>query len=80
MGLIEPVWIIAVAALWTFYVMAAYESRKGSGKRSNELLWPLLSIAMSVVVIHAINGGAIAVMVGQVLVFIGIGVWRALRD
>lgn len=80
MGLIDPAWIIAVAAMWTFYVMAAHETRKSSGSRINEVVWPLLSIATSFVVIRAIDGGAFAVVAAQVSVFLGIGVWRVLRD
>lgn len=80
MQLIPAQWVIAAACVFTFYLMADYEAQRARAKPSNRLWWPLLSFLVSVISIRALDSGAFAVLVGQIGLFLGIGVWRTVRD
>ena len=70
--------VLAVLAAVSFFRMGRYEARDGS--RSNGLLWTLLSVAVSWLVLAVFEGDVPLEVVGQVGVFIGIGIFRAVRD
>jgi len=60
----------------SFFGLGAYEARDGS--RNNGWLWALLSIAMSGLTIGLLKGGLGLTVAGQVVLFVGIGIVRAL--
>ena len=70
--------VLAVLAAVSFFRMGQYEARDGS--RSNGLLWALLSVAVSWLVLAVFEGGVPLEVFGQVGLFIGIGIFRAVRD
>jgi hypothetical protein len=63
-----------VALLCTAFYYKAGEMETGSG-----LLWAGLSLMISLATI-GLNGGVVAVSLGQVALFLGIAVFRAWRD
>lgn len=76
---LTPSWIIAFVCAFVLY---------GAGKRdpairdgaNHSILWAGLSIAVSALIIHVVGGGVILVLIGQVGLFVGIGVFRSLRE
>jgi ATP/ADP translocase len=70
--------LITIVAAIMFFGMGQYEARDGS--RSNGLLWACLSLAMSWLVLSVLHGGVTLQVLGQVAVFVGIGIFRAMRD
>lgn len=76
---LTPAWIIAFVFAFVFY---------GAGKRDPtvrdgadlSMLWAGISIAISALVIQVFSGGWILVVIAQVALFVGIGVFRAFRD
>ena len=70
--------VLAVIAAVTFYRMGEYEAR--DGRRSNGLLWTLLSVAVSWLVLAVFAGGVLLEVLGQAGLFVGIGIFRAVRD
>ena len=70
--------LITIVSAIMFFGMGQYEARDGS--RSNGLLWACLSLAMSWLVLSVLHGGATLQVLGQVAVFVGIGIFRAVRD
>ena len=60
----------------SFFGMGAYEAR--DGEPNYGWLWALLSIATSGVTIGLLKGGLGLTTFGQIVLFLGIGVVRAL--
>ena len=75
---LQPNWIIAFVCAYTFYGAGRFEARDGA--RDNAILWAGLSIATSALVIQEFQGGWIYVLLAQVGLFIGIGIYRSLRE
>lgn len=71
-------WIIAFVCAFTFFGMGRVEARDTAADHG--VLWAGLSIAISVLLIQVWGAGWIAVLLGQVGLFLGITVFRALRD
>ena len=71
-------WIIAFVCAFTFYGSGKAEARGGNA--DNGLLWAALSVAISALLIQAFGAGWLLVLSGQIGLFIGIGIFRALRD
>lgn len=63
-----PVVVLSVCAIF-FY-------RAGQHERSWGVLWALLSIAVSFLVIGGLDWGMIGVLFGQVVLFLGITLYR----
>lgn len=60
-------------------VFAVFFYRAAESEDAPAILWTLLSIAISVLIWQVLRWGLLAMILGQVALFIGIGVFRALR-
>lgn len=70
--------LFAIVSAFAFFGMGQYEARDGG--RSNGLLWAALSAGMSWAVLSLVHGGMMLQVIGQLIVFAGIGIFRAMRD
>ena len=75
---LQPGWILAFVCAYVFYGAGEVEARDGA--RNNRMVWAGLSIALSALVIQAFRGGWLLVLLAQAGLFVGIGVFRALRE
>lgn len=75
---LQPNWLIGFVCAFVFY--GAAEMEAPAGRRGNAILWAGLSIALSALVIHVFGSGWFLVLVAQAVLFVGIGVVRALRE
>lgn len=75
---LQPNWIIAFVCAFTFYGMGKAEARGGGA--DNGVVWGALSVVISVLLIQVWSTGWLLVLLGQIGLFIGIGIFRALRD
>ena len=73
---LTPSWILGFVFAYCYYMGGAMESKQ-SGGRNPGLFWALLSILVTAGVIQGLGGGVFLVILGQVLLFVGIAVWRA---
>jgi len=71
-------WILAFVCAFIFFGAGKAEA-KGGGS-DNGFLWAGLSIATSAVFIRFFDAGWFLVLLGQAGMFLGIGIFRALRD
>jgi hypothetical protein len=74
---LQPNWILAFVCAFVLYGAGKAEAREAG--RHAALLWAGLSIAVSAVLIRFLGAGWPLVLVGQVALFLGIGVFRTLR-
>jgi ABC-type thiamin/hydroxymethylpyrimidine transport system permease subunit len=68
---------------WNFVLMvvfAIFYYRAAEFEDCSGTLWAGLSIAISAVIWQWLHWGLLAMILGQVLLFIGIGVFRVIRD
>ena len=66
-----------------YYLAGEHESRFGGaslGASHNGLLWAMLSLLVSFVVLAGFDASTTWLLASQVVLFIGIGVVRAMRD
>ena len=70
--------LITILCAFAFFGMGKYEARDGS--RSYGLLWACLSLLMSLLVLSGLHGGVTLQVLGQIAVFVGIGIFRAMRQ
>lgn len=76
---LQPNWILAFVCAFVFF--GAGKQNVGlDGGKNYSFLWAGLSIAVSALVIHFLHAGWLLVLVSQAVLFIGIGVFRAMRD
>jgi hypothetical protein len=75
---LQPNFIIAFVCGFVFYGMGKEEKKLGELDRG--MIWGGLSAAVSGLVIGVFHGGWPLVLGGQVLLFVGIGVYRAIVD
>jgi hypothetical protein len=75
---LQPNWIIAFVCAFTYFGAGKAEAR--SGGRDNGLLWAGLSIVVSALLIRLFGAGWFLVLLGQAGLFVGIGIFRAMRD
>jgi hypothetical protein len=78
MTFLQPAWILAFVCAFTFFGAGKAEAKDGGPDHG--LLWAALSVATSALLIKVFNAGWFLVLLGQAGVFIGIGVFRAMRD
>ena len=71
-------WILAFVCAFVLYGAGKAEAREAG--RNAGALWAGLSIAVSAVLIRFLGAGWILVLVGQAALFVGIGVFRAMRS
>jgi uncharacterized membrane protein YkvI len=71
-------WIFAFVCAFVLYGAGKAEGREAG--RNAGALWAGLSIAVSAVLIRFLGAGWILVLVGQAALFVGIGVFRAMRS
>ena len=74
---LQTSWIIAFVCAFTFYGAGKAEARDGG--RHSGVLWAGLSIATSALLIQFVGAGWLLVLLGQAGLFVGIGIFRALR-
>jgi hypothetical protein len=70
--------VLAALAAIAFFRMGQYEAR--DGRRSNGPLWALLSVAVSWLAMAAFDAGVPLEALGQVGLFVAIGIFRAVRE
>lgn len=70
--------LLAVVCAYTYYVLGAYEAQQGSNH--NGLLWAVLSLLVSLAVLGLFKGGWGVLLMAQTALFIGIAVFRAMRE
>ena len=75
---LQPNWILAFVFAFTLYGAGKAEA-KGGGP-DHGLIWGALSVATSAAIIKFFDAGWFLVLLGQVGLFIGIGIFRAVRD
>ncbi len=64
---------VAIVAFTVFFY------RAGEFEGSSGMLWAALSAVISVAIWRGLHGGIIAVLLGQVALFIGIGLYRSFK-
>ena len=77
---LQPNWILAFVCAFVFFGAGKQNASGLDGGKNFSFLWAGLSIAVSALVIRFFNAGWFLVLVGQVVLFVGIGVFRSLRD
>lgn len=70
--------LLALICVVTFYAAGDYEARLSG--TNNGPLWAILSALVSALVLISLNGSWSWLLVAQVALFIGIGVFRAWRS
>ena len=70
-------WVLALVCVVTFYGAGEHEGRFGG--HNHGTLWAALSIALSAIVVLLFKGTWMYLLISQVLLFVAIGVVRALR-
>ena len=78
MTFLQPHLLLAFVCAFTFFGAGKAEA-KGGGP-DHGLLWSALSVATSAALIRFFDAGWFLVLLGQLGVFIGIGIFRAMRD
>jgi hypothetical protein len=71
-------WILAFVCAFVLYGAGKAEAREAGPYTG--LLWAGLSIAVSALLIRFLGAGWFLVIVGQAALFVGIGLFRAMRD
>jgi hypothetical protein len=74
---LQPNWIIAFVCAFVLYGAGKADAREAG--RNAGALWGGLSIAVSALLIRFFGAGWFLVLVGQIALFVSIGVIRALR-
>ena len=74
---LHPHWILAFVCAFVLYGAGKAEAREAG--RNAGMLWAGLSIAVSALLIRFFGAGWFLVLVGQVALFAGIGIFRAMR-
>jgi hypothetical protein len=75
---LQPNWILAFVFAFVLYGAGKAEAREAG--RNTGMLWAGLSIAVSAALIRFLGAGWILVLAGQAALFVGIGVFRAMRS
>ena len=75
---LQPNWILAFVCAFTLFGAGKAEAKGGGPDHS--LQWGALSVATSAVLIKFFDAGWFLVLLGQFGLFIGIGIFRAMRD
>ena len=70
--------VLALVCVITFYGAGQLDSRGEAHDYS--ILWALLSVLLSALVLIALKGSWAVLLLSQVGLFIGIGIFRFLRD
>lgn len=72
-------WILAFVCAFTFFNAGRFEAQHGA-RSDPAMWWALMSIIASAIVIQLFGAGWILVLLTQVGLFIGITIYRVLRD
>lgn len=70
--------LLALVCAYTYYVLGAYEAQQGGS--NNGLLWATLSTGVSLLVTGLFKAGWSVLLVAQIGLFLGITIFRALRE
>ena len=76
---LQPNWILAFVCAFTYFAMGEFESRH-AGRANHGMVWAGLSIALSALVIHVFQGGWGFVLLTQIGLYVGITLYRVLRE
>jgi hypothetical protein len=79
MTFLQANWIIAFVCAFILYG-AGKKDLTVRGSEDRSILWAALSIAVSALVIQVFAAGVVHVLLAQAALFVGIGVFRALKD
>jgi hypothetical protein len=67
---------------WNFFVLvgfAIFYYRAGEFDGGPGLLWAILSVGISLLIWQVLHWGLLVMLLGQIALFIGIGVYRVIR-
>jgi hypothetical protein len=78
MDLLRAPILLALVCAFTYYLAGAHEARS-TGSNPGPA-WALASVVVSALVLVGLRAGWTGVLVAQVVLFLGIGVVRALRE
>jgi hypothetical protein len=70
--------LLAFICAYTYYVLGAYEAQQGG--KHHGILWAALSLLVSLVIVHLLKAGWGALLIAQAALFLGIAVFRAVRE
>ena len=68
---------LALVCAVTFFRAGRFES---AGEAHDSALWALMSVLLSALVVLGLKGSWVVLVVAQIGLFFGIGVYRAIRD
>lgn len=69
-------WIVGLTCAWVFFMMGRHDAAHAN-TRDYGMLWAALSVVTTAVVIRGLDGGIGHVIGAQLVLFVGIGVVRA---
>lgn len=76
---LTPAWILGFVFAYIYFLMGRHEAQEGA-RPNHGPYWSLASFLITVAVIQAFGGGALVVVVCQVLLFTGITLWRVMSE
>lgn len=76
---LTPAWILGFVFAYVYFLMGRQEAQDGT-RPNHGPYWALASFLITVAVIQAFGGGALLVVVCQILLFAGITFWRVVSD
>jgi hypothetical protein len=79
MKFLEANWIVGFVFAYCYFMGGRLEVKQ-SGRRNPGPFWALASIIVTAVVIQGLAGGVFFVIVGQLLLFVAITLWRVKFD
>jgi hypothetical protein len=79
MGFIQANILLAAVFAFTYLGMGKFEVQQRGGRNPGPW-WALMSIAISALFITLFNAGWLLVLFAQIGLFVGITIWRTLRE
>lgn len=72
-------WIVGFVFAWFYFMGGRYDALHGN-RRNHGPFWALASILVTVAVVQGLGGGWLLVVVGQLLLFAAITLWRLFAE
>jgi hypothetical protein len=79
MKFLEPNWIVGFVFAYCYFMGGRLETRQ-SARGNPGPFWALASILVTALAIQGLGGGVFFVILGQVLLFVAITLWRMKFD
>ncbi len=79
MTFLAPNWIVGFVFAYCYFMGGRLEPRQ-NGRRNPGPFWALASILVTAVAIQGLGGGVVFVVLGQLLLFVAITLWRMKFD